>query len=54
MECCQTKIKVITTNQAKVKCLSEPKKFKVKSINFAKVQENTSDQVVVGFSFASE
>ena len=41
-------------NQREGKCSNSQRKFKVKTSRLLKARENADDQVVIGFSFASE
>ena len=51
--CCKTKTKVTTVaNQKKKKSLKEPTKLKKSKL--PKARENVSEQVMIGFSFASD
>ena len=51
--CCKTKTKVTTVaNQKKKKSLKEP--IKLKKSKLPKARENVSEQVMIGFSFASD
>ena len=55
IKCRKTEIKVIpTANQKKENTLKSQREIKVNTTKLSKARENTGDQVVVDFSFASD
>ena len=54
-KCRKTEVKVIpTANQKKENTLKSQREIKVNTTKLSKARENTGDQVVVDFSFASD
>ena len=55
IECCKTKTKVITTaNQNKGKFHKEPMRIQSEYVKQPQLRESVSNQVEIGFSFASD